>query len=71
MPKAAAPDQTVVLLTEIRDLLRENQTALTGTKKAQQRSLIMKVAFNGAIVVFVAFATYYYYHTLVTSMGGS
>ncbi len=65
-----AKDQTIVLLTEIRDLLKENHDTLTHTKKAQQRSFILKIMFNTAIVIFVGIATYYYYHTLVASFGG-
>lgn len=65
----AKKDETVALLTEIRDLLAANHEALVGTKKAQQRSFVMKVALNSAIVIFVAFATYYYYSTLVASFG--
>ncbi|UPA22389.1 hypothetical protein K8942_05060 [Candidatus Peribacteria bacterium] len=66
MPK----DQTIELLTEIRDILKANQESLMHSKKAQQRSLVLKIVFNTAIVIFVGFATYYYYHTLVSQFGG-
>lgn len=65
----AKKDETVVLLTEIRDLLQANQEMLTKTRNAQGRSRVLHYIFNSLIVLFVAFATYFYYHTLVASFG--
>ncbi len=66
----AAKDETVALLTEIRDLLKENNAITLHSKKSLRRSLILKVFLNGAIVIFACIAIYFYYHTLVTSLGG-
>lgn len=65
-----AKDESVVLLREIRDLLKENQAVMLSTKAAHHRSIALKIIFNGAIFLFVCVATYLYYHTLVTSLGG-
>lgn len=66
----ATEDDNNLLLKEILTLLKSNQEELLNTKKMDRRTFLMKGAFNTAILIFVGVATYFYYHTLVTSLGG-
>ncbi len=66
----ATEDDNNQLLKEILALLKSNQQELTDAKKMDHRTFVMKGIFNAAILIFVGFATYFYYHTLVTSLGG-
>lgn len=73
----AKDDAIIALLTEIRDLQREQtdltrkaENALMHTQSLQRRNLTMRILFNVVIVIFTAAAVYFYYHTLVTSLGG-
>ncbi len=70
----AKKDDTTALLMEIRDLMREQnahlhktQETLEKERKAHTRAQLARLALNGLIILFVAAATYVYYHTLVTS----
>lgn len=64
-----AKDQTVALLTEIRDLLKANQEALQKTKETSNRSRVLHYIFNTLIILLVMGATYFYYHTLMSAFG--
>lgn len=67
----AKPDETVTLLKEIRDLLRE-QSSLAKAQHAiaereKQTKLIgrtLHVILNASIVIFVIGASYYFYHSI-------
>jgi hypothetical protein len=64
----ATIDDNNALLQEILGLLKANQEELHATKKLTQRQMILKGIWSTLVVIFVGAATYYYYHTLVTSL---
>ncbi|HVW66310.1 MAG TPA: hypothetical protein VHA78_01105 [Candidatus Peribacteraceae bacterium] len=70
-------DTLIALLTEIRDLQREQtelvrkaEQAVLDTRSLQRRNFSLRLLMNIAIVLFTGAAVYFYYHTLVTSLGG-
>ena len=54
---------------EVRDLLKQNQVEMREAKMAQHRSMMFHTIFNAIVFLFVCMATYYYYHTMVTTLG--
>jgi len=62
-------DENLALLMEVRDLLKQNQVEMREAKMAQHRSMMFHTIFNAIVFLFVCMATYYYYHTMVTTLG--
>lgn len=69
-------NDVIALLTEIRDLQREQnelvrkaEQAVMDTRWLQRRSFFLRMLINVLIILFTAGAVYFYYHTLVTSLG--
>ena len=62
-------DSQAALLTEIRDLLKEQRDMIAHTEKMRRRGSIAKAVLYALIICLTFAATYFYYYTIVASFG--
>ncbi len=75
--KENAKDATLQILTEMRDLQREQNAMLKTatdmifhTTKAQRRDKVIKIIFYSLIIAFSIVSTYYFYSTIGNTLSG-
>ena len=60
------PTKTEALLTEIRDLLKEQHDTMLKTHRMQTTATVVKVIFYAGIVIFSMYGAYFYASTIVS-----